>query len=352
MSRKATQEPARAKAPRHPTAEILVSQKGRELSDFFTILAVLFFSSPGGYFVFKVLERDPSGFRVWIGVFLALVGMAVTIVGSSFGYHLWCWLETAWRAEHGCPLFEAKTRVIIDDRGMTVDGLGLAPWADILAYQDHPPKGTTVTVFTRNFGRLEMSAAGQSPLPIQHLISMLERRLRLASLAPVEGGEFDGALQFQAVPFHWPLFNAWIALGILAATAVSFPVAMASIDLSPTVTTIAITCAVTACAAAICGPALAWISISNKRRSRTFIIDGARLLSADGTCLADLHTARIDFHDPDSDEAIFAFVTLRAPGKGRRDLRLRPGILKALRVHIDALRDAAPDRKRGSMPGP
>ena len=94
-------------------------------------------------------------YATWLEVVGFLLALVIWLPGFFGGLWLADWLETRIRKLLGIELFSAaNARVTVDSQGLSIEGLGLSPWADIEHWQEHSDSGNYALITTRQFGQI------------------------------------------------------------------------------------------------------------------------------------------------------------------------------------------------------
>jgi len=323
-----TASPASSTAPTPSfAANVKVSQAGPGIS----LAGMLGFSLLGGipgFWLAVQFDGDATGWRAVYASAGFFAGIALSMVGLLAGLMGWFVLEQRYLRWRGIKLFSATAPLTLDQRGLSVEGLGACTWRDVLSYEGVPDSDSALIVHTRPYGRLLIEAATDLLVPVldHHLEAARESDLREAGAGAV--------LHFKALVFHWPRFLAWIIAGYLLAGAVGIGLLFNASDAGWFKTMVAL---------ALLLPLSAWLVWSipfwqvthfSPGRMRAFELEGHTLQSSDGAWRIDLRDARARYRSASGIGYELEFVSVR-PGSGKRlDLLLeapeRAALLAAL----------------------
>lgn len=107
--------------------------------------------------------------------------------------------------------FSAQAQVELDTRGLSIEGLGVSPWHEVLAVEADHHEGTAVVVQTVRFGRLMLQAQPSDLWPA------FAFHLGAGAAEDCDGSRH----RFVARVFSWPAYRAWILAGYAAAIALA-----------------------------------------------------------------------------------------------------------------------------------
>jgi len=240
-------------------------------------------------------------------------GVLGALLGLVLGSILMMWSEVSARRARGLPkLFHATTKVDISAAGISVEGLGLAAWGDLLGFERVPDSETYLMVHTRQFENLMLDAPTELLIPL--LTYHMDRPPGQGTNA-VAGSLAPDVIRCKAVVFHWPAFMAWIWAGYLVAAAVG--VAMLTVPEAERAQNVGLMMFVL--------PATAWLvwaipftqlGMFAARRVRWFELSDARLRSTDGTWDLDLQHVKVRHRRSSGAGFALDFLSLR-PATGR-----------------------------------
>ncbi|MFT4246908.1 MAG: hypothetical protein QM581_02570 [Pseudomonas sp.] len=258
-------------------------------------------------------------------ILLAVAGM---VAGGALGF---LWWPTHYLGHEG-RAFNAQARVELDARGLSIEGLGLSPWCEILAAEADHDAGTTVTIHTERFGLVMVWIQPSELWPI------------LAFHLQLDTANNDGSdgrpYRFVARFFSWPAYRAWILAGHLAAALVVLALLFDRWEMG------------TLLVAAILAPMIAllvWalpnfnLSFFGESHRHVFQIDGSVLERGDRRWRVDLRTAKVRPCVKTGLTYELAFLAV-VPKLGRHRYLLMPDekVLDAVMRRIDAAVQTAP----------
>ena len=177
---------------------------GSDFGFFFVMGTAVVCTGPVFYFMLQLDMMD----RFFSLLFPLLI--LLFLISVFGGLCVGVWLVSIWEKQ----LFVQTTAVTVDAQGMTVEGLGKSPWADILSIEKIPRGYSMFIVHTRRFGRLSLRMHVATAVPVfnfylsqpQHLDGVM--------------GSFGASTPvFKLYVFSWWRFRLWIALGYLAGVA-------------------------------------------------------------------------------------------------------------------------------------
>jgi len=283
-----------------------VDQLGSNLGFVFAMGIAAVCTAPLGYVLMRL---DVKGSLSLLLVPLLVLLMLVSITA---GLCVGVWLVSKWEK----PNFSQTTAVTVDAQGMTVEGLGKSPWADILSIERIPGSYWKLMVHTRQLGRISLSMDTATAFPVfdfylnqlQHLDGVMQG---IDASTPI----------FALYVFSRWRFRLWINLGYLAGAAavVAMFISTSSDGLNWLVATGLLGLLV---------PFLVWflplthLSATPAKHVRAFTVRGGRLQSTDGQWDIDLKTADINSHRAHGIEFDFEVVSICSPGSKRLDVGL------------------------------
>lgn len=210
--------------------------------------------------------------------------------GTILGLALGSWVENCLRRLRGlAPPFYASTQVDIDAAGVSVEGIGVVAWRDVLAIEAIPDSDSALLVHTRQHEKLMLSA------PTEELIPLISHYMDQFLKGDSEGvqNKSEGIIRCRVVVFHWPRFMVWVWAGYLLSGALSIAMIAASpyADFLKNLILIVVLMPVF--------PWLVWavpfarLGLFASSRVRVFELDGAHLRSTDGTWDFDLNEVTV-----------------------------------------------------------
>lgn len=321
--------PSPAPAPSY-AATIKVSQAGPGLC-LTGLLGLSMLCAVPGFWLAVQFDADATGWRALSASAGMFAGIALAMVGMVAGMIFWFVLEQRYLRWRGVTLFSATTPVRADARGLTVEGLGVCAWGDVLSHEGIPDSGSALIVHTRPYGRLLVEAELEALLPV------LDHHLEAARESGLRAARADAALRFRALVFHWPRFLLWIAAGYLlgGAAVLGLLYNAQNAGFFKTLVGLALLPAMSAW--------LIWtipfwqLSLFSPGRTRAFELRGAALQSSDGAWRIDLREARVRYRVASGIGYRLEFFSIR-PARGKRlDLVLEAPERTALLGALNAL---------------
>jgi len=313
----------------HFAGRIQVDQTGSGLA-ITGFLATGMLGGVPGFALATLADPDASGWRALLSTVGMLGGVVLAIVGMLAGMMFWFVLEHRWLIWRGKLPFSAVAQVEIDERGLTVDGLGHLGWGEVLSWEGIPDSDSALIVHTQRYGGLLLRAA------TDELIPPLEYYLAVANGETSEAG---GATvwRFTAQVFSWPRFMLWILAGYAAAFGVAAVLIVAGPDGQPFKTLLALIVLMPMCAWLVWSLVFWRLSLFGSRYVRAFELRGPVLHMGDGSWQADLRTSRVRHRTASGIGYTLSFLTVR-PARGRRlDLLTDIPEHEALLRHLIAL---------------
>lgn len=235
----------------------------------------------------------------WWSNLAVFAGIILAISGSCGG--IYCWACISARKD-GSPQFPNRTRVEIDERGLSIESFGLIPWRDIHAVERIPDSDGYLLAHTNPWSFLLDDDADVLSEVFSYFLNARH------------GNAANNAVRRASV-FSYPGFLAWIVSGYLVAIGSAPFLLMTSGDgfFKTLSAVLFIPCML---AVLIWYIPLGALGISSTRRIRTFIKAGTNLRSTDGLLDIALPEARCRARRAKGLLYDFDFVTIRA-GNGQ-----------------------------------
>lgn len=284
---------------------VKVSQMGSDFGFFFVMMTTLVCMSPVSYFMLR-LDMAERFFSLLFS--LSIVLFLISIVG---GLCAGVWLVSKWEKQ----LFSQTIAVTVDAQGMTIEGLGKSPWADILSIEKIPRGYSMFIVHTRRFGRVSLSMHVATAVPVFEFY--LDQPQHLDGVM----GSFGASTPvFKLYVFSLWRFRLWIALGYLAGAASVVGTVLIGGNRSGLEVLIALGTIVPMVASMVWFFPLMRLSAFRAKHVRAFTVRAGRLQSTDGQWDIDLKKADINCHRAHGLGYDFEVVSIRSPGSKRLDV--------------------------------
>ncbi|MBJ2157305.1 hypothetical protein [Variovorax sp. IB41] len=267
-----------------------------------------------------LFDEDATGWRAVLSTVALLVLIAVWMVGLLVVAAAWIWVEERWLAsvKRRPKAFSASAQVDVDERGLSIDGLGHVQWIDVLTIEGIPDSDNYLVVHTRPFNKLMLTA------PVDELAPVINHYLALRSDAGAMATA-TGILQSRAIVFCWRCFLAWIVAGYALAAAAGVALVLYAPDVGFLKTVVVLCVLLPMIAWLVWAIPFAQIGLLSHSRVRAFELDGTRLRSTDGAWQIDLMQTRISHRHARGLGYEFGFLAVR-PKTGRNlDLLLEGG---------------------------
>lgn len=283
-----------------------------------------------GFVVSILSHSDATGWWGFVSLFGILGGGVLSIIGMLAGMVAWFPLEQRWLAWRGKLPFSAVTRVVMDETGLQIEGLGCSPWDEVMSWESIPDSNSALIIHTQRYGGLLLRA------PIDTLIPLVAHHLNLSREAALQNPA-DAPFRFRAQVFSWPRFILWIIAGYAAGIGAAAALILAGPIYDPFKMLVGLIMLPVMCAWLIWTIPFWRLSLFSDRHIRAFELKGAVLQMGDGSWVADLTTSQVQNRQTWGIGYNLTFITLR-PHQGKRlDLLLDTPEHAALVTRLIAL---------------